>query len=263
MGHPEWTELLSELDGCAQAGQRITFWLRDDDAVAVTEPLERLLELAGEWAVPVVLAVIPVAAGPALATRLGKLAQVRVAAHGFAHCNHAPATEKKQELGGHRPAQTVLDEISTGLDRLGGRFAGQAVPMLVPPWNRIAPQLVPRLPPIGVRYLSAFGPARSRQPVPGLVQVDCQLDIIDWRGTRGSLPHELLAGRLAAVVRERAAAPPDPIGILSHHLVHDDAAWRFLAHLFRLTARHPAVTWDWPLQFADDLPVRNSACRER
>jgi hypothetical protein len=247
MGEASWTELSAALDDCASAGRQITLWLRDDDAVTVTAALERLIELAGQWDVPAVLAVIPVAAEPDLAVRLSKLAHVRVAAHGFAHHNHAPAGEKKQELGSHRPAATVLDQLSAGFDRLATQFGRQAVPMLVPPWNRIAAELVPHLPRLGVRYLSTFGPAPPRRPVPGLLQVDCQLDIIDWRA-RGTHPHAVLAGRLAALVGERAVtAAPAPIGILTHHLDHDEAAWQFLERLFRLTARHPAVTWGWPV----------------
>jgi hypothetical protein len=30
---------------------------------------------------------------------------------------------------------------------------------------------------------------------------------------------------------------------LTHHLVHDDAGWRFLERLFEATATHPAVRW--------------------
>jgi hypothetical protein len=238
-------ELIGELDRCADAGQHVAFWLRDDDAVTVTSALDRLVELAGQWGVPVVLAVIPMLAEPELAVRLGKLSLTRVASHGFAHRNHAPAGEKKQELGGHRPAATVLDELAIGLERLEALFPGQVVPMLVPPWNRIAAELLPGLPGLGLRYLSTFGQDSPHKPVPKLVQVDCQLDIIDWR-TRRSHPHEVLAGRLAALMRQRAGAPA-PLGILSHHLVHDEAAWRFLADLFRLTAGHEAVSWRWPV----------------
>ncbi|HUF45256.1 MAG TPA: polysaccharide deacetylase, partial [Aestuariivirgaceae bacterium] len=197
------------------------------------------------WSVPVVVAVVPMPAEPHLAIRLAEFAHIKVAAHGFAHRNHALPGEKKQELGPHRPAETVLEELSIGLDRLVGLFSGQAVPMLVPPWNRIAAELLPRLPQLGIRYLSAFDPSQLREPVPDLLQVDCQLDIIDWRA-RGAHPHEVLAGRLAGLVRDSAAAPA-PIGILSHHLAHDEKAWQFLTHLFRLTARHEAVTWGWPV----------------
>ncbi len=31
--------------------------------------------------------------------------------------------------------------------------------------------------------------------------------------------------------------------MLGHHLVHDAAAWDFLAELFEATAGHPAVEW--------------------
>lgn len=237
--------LISELDRCAEAGRRVTLWLRDDDAVAVTAALDRLLALAGQWDVPVVLAVIPMPAAPELAVHLGKHARIKLAPHGFAHRNHAPSGEKKQELGGHRPAATVLDEIRIGFDRLKGLFPGQTVPMLVPPWNRVAADLLARLPELGLRYLSTFGQQMPHQPVPGLTQVDCQLDIIDWRTRRSHSP-EMLAGRLAALVRRRRCASA-PIGILGHHLVHDEAAWTFLADLFRLTARHEAVTWGWPV----------------
>ena len=237
-------QLLAELDRCAAAGRRVTFWLRDDDAVAVTAELERLLALARQWDVPLVLAVIPMPAEPELAVRLADLDGVRVATHGFAHRNHAPPGEKKQELGAHRPAAMVLDEIRLGRERLDALFPGKTVPMLVPPWNRIAAPLVPHLPELGFRWLSTFGQDPPSCPVPDLEQIDCQLDILDWRA-RASHPHELLAARLAALVRRRAR-PSAPIGILSHHLAHDEAAWAFLADLFRLAARHQAATWAWP-----------------
>jgi predicted deacetylase len=246
-------DLIAELDRCVGAGRRVTFWLRDDDAVAVTAGLERLIALAGRWEVPVVLAVIPMLAEPELAARLGEVAQVRVALHGFAHRNHAPPGEKKQELGPHRPAATMLDELKRGRDWLEALFHTRTVPMLVPPWNRIAPDLIPHLPRLGLRYLSTFGREAPHEPTPQLLQIDCQLDIMDWR-TRRSHPHGLLAARLAALVRQRAAAPA-PIGILSHHLAHDEAAWRFLAALFRLTARHEAVTWGWPVTEFSECPA--------
>ena len=249
-------ELIAELDRCADQDQRIALWLRDDDAIAVTPALERLLALTGQWEVPAVLAVVPMPAEPDLAVRLGALAHIRVATHGYAHRNHAPQAEKKQELGGHRPAAIVLGEIKAGLDRLAALFPDQAAPMVVPPWNRIAADLLPHLPGLGVRFLSAFGPEAPHEPVPGLAQIDCQLDIIDWR-LRRSHPDALLAGRLAGLVRRHAPASA-PIGILTHHLVHDEAAWGFLADLFRLTAGHEAVRWTSPLQIADEQGRRHT-----
>jgi hypothetical protein len=238
-------DLIAELDRSAEAGRRISFWLRDDDAVAPTPALDRLIALTERWDVPVVLAVVPFPASRALAVRLADIGRMKVAAHGFAHRNHAGADEKKQELGSHRQAATILGELELGLDRLSDMFGAQVLPMLVPPWNRISADLVPHLPGLGLRWLSAFGKDLPHQPSPGLVQIDCQLDIMDWRARR-SHPRDLLADRLAALVHERGPASA-PIGILTHHLVHDEAAWAFLDELFRSTARHPAVTWTWPV----------------
>ena len=33
------------------------------------------------------------------------------------------------------------------------------------------------------------------------------------------------------------------MGLLTHHLVHDEAAWIFLDAFFAATARHPACRW--------------------
>jgi hypothetical protein len=237
--------LMAELDQCAGAGQRVTFWLRDDDAVTTTPALDRLMALAGQWDIPVVLAVIPMPAEPELARSLAG-ARTRIALHGFAHRNHAGPDEKKQELGRHRPAATVLDELVRGRDRLDALFSGRTVGMLVPPWNRIAADLIPHLPGLGLRWLSTFGPEPPTMPAANLMQIDCQLDIMDWR-IRRSHPADVLAARLAELVRQRRHTP-GPIGILTHHLVHDEAAWTFIADLFRLTAGHEAATWDWPTE---------------
>ena len=74
--------LLAELDCSAGTGQRITFWLRDDDAVTTTPALDRLLSQAATFDVPVVLAVIPMPAEPELASSLSG-ARTRIALHGL------------------------------------------------------------------------------------------------------------------------------------------------------------------------------------
>jgi hypothetical protein len=251
-------ELLAELDRSAAIGHRVTFWLRDDDAVTATPALERLMSLATTFDIPVVLAVIPMPAEPELARSLAG-ARARIALHGFAHRNHAGPGEKKQELGAHRPAAMVLEELARARDRLDALFPGRTVAMLVPPWNRIAADLIPHLPGLGLRWLSAFGPEPPYAPAADLIQIDCQLDIMDWR-TRRSHPADVLADRLAELVRQRLRTP-GPIGILTHHLVHDDAAWTFLADLFRLTTGHAAATWDWPVE--DFGNVNPSVCPAR
>jgi hypothetical protein len=61
----------------------------------------------------------------------------------------------------------VLGELGTGWMALERLFGSRVLPVLVPPWNRIAPGLVPALPEIGYRGLSTFGIRGGFRPYPG------------------------------------------------------------------------------------------------
>lgn len=227
----QFLELLDEL---AASGTPARVWWRDDDAVAPSAALDRLLALTQRHDIALTLAVIPAQSGAALADRLAAQRHVTVAVHGWAHVNHAGPDEKKQELGPHRPAEAVLQELSRGLADLQERHGTQAVAVLVPPWNRISEAVVARLPDAGFEALSVFGP---EQPAP-LPLVNTHVDIIDWRGTRGGRDAAALVADLST-----ALARGTPVGLLTHHLVHDAAAWGFLKTLVGLTRDHPG--WQW------------------
>jgi peptidoglycan/xylan/chitin deacetylase (PgdA/CDA1 family) len=237
---PVWQPLHTELERWQRAGRVADLWLRDDDAVAPTAALDRLLDLTARHTVPAMLAIIPARTGEALAARLASEPRIAVAVHGWAHQNHAPVGEKKQELGRHRQAAIVLDELSRAKAVIERLFARQAARVLVPPWNRIDGVLLPALPAIGFAALSVFGKAK---PSP-ITMVNTHLDIIDWHGGRGGKDHGALAQELAAELRSRREADSsEPIGVLAHHLVHDKAAWLFLEGLFEGTTGHPACRW--------------------
>jgi hypothetical protein len=177
--------------------------------------------------VPLALAVVPASATPALAARLARAPGIDLLQHGYAHTNHAPPGDKKIELGTHRPAMFVLGELGTGRLALERLFDRRVLPVLVPPWNRIAPSLVPTLPEIGYRGLSTFGPRRRAHPVAGLLQVNTHLDLINWETRRFAGVAEVLAGLVQALAASRAGTA-EPVGLLSHHLAMDEAAWDFL-----------------------------------
>ncbi|MBB2750374.1 UNVERIFIED_ORG: hypothetical protein GGI57_001047 [Rhizobium aethiopicum] len=235
-----WEPLRRELDRWQAASRVARFWLRDDDAIEPTPDLERLFASSGENEVPLTLAVIPGLTGEALAARLAGEAGVTVAVHGWSHTNHAGPERKKQELGSERPAETVLGELGDGFRLLQRLHPARFLPVLVPPWNRIDAALIPALPNLGFTALSVYGRARQGGPIPLL---NTHVDIIDWHGTRGGRSEAELVAELVAELRDRFAGSDEPIGVLTHHLVHDAAAWDFLSALFAATARHPAVHW--------------------
>jgi len=240
-----WKALRAELDRWRREGRRASFWWRDDDASAPGEALDRLVALAGKHGVPLALAVIPADMDPSLADALPRRARLQLLQHGFSHRNHAPATEKKMELGPQRPRGEVARELRAGRKRLEALFGRRFLPALVPPWNRIDPALLPRLPGLGFVGLSTFRARATAAPAPGLRQVNCHIDIIDWRERRFAGEAAALdqaVGHLAA--RRRAAADPtEPTGLMTHHLAHDAAAWRFLDRFLGATATHPAARW--------------------
>ncbi len=245
-----WRILSEELDAWGAAGRVATLWWRDDDAVEPSAALERLLGLAAARDVPIALAAIPARASEALARGIETAgARVTLLQHGYAHRNHAPAAEKKVELGVDRRASAVLEELARGQARMTALFGlGSSglgwVPVLVPPWNRIAEGLVPELARLGFRGLSTYGARAAAEPVPGLVQINSHVDIMRWKVPRGFLGAaealDLLAGHLRAR-RLGEADAAEPSGLLSHHRAHDEACWAFLDELLGRLAEHPAA----------------------
>lgn len=226
----DWQGLDDEARRWCDAGRSAELWWRDDDAAAPDPALDRLLAARARVGAPVALAVVPARAGPALAERLAGEAGVEILQHGYAHANHAPRDGRKMELGPHRPAMAVLGELGTGWLALERLFPQAALPVLVPPWNRIAPGLVPTLPEIGYRGLSTFGPRRPVR-LPQLAEVNTHVDLIDWKRGRGFVGAQpAVAALVAALTRARLVAA-EPVGLLSHHLVMDAEAWDFLVSM--------------------------------
>lgn len=247
MSAANWRALETELDRWAEAGREATLWWRDDDASDDDPALARLLELANEHNVPLGVATVPALLTGDAARRLREARHAFVLQHGHAHVNHASPTEKKAEFGTGRPVDVMCAELTAGRRKLVDALP--ALPVLVPPWNRLAPALVGYLSEIGLHGLSTYGPRRSSSPAPGLIQVNTHVDLIDWRGTRGFVGEEaalaLACGHLAARRSGRVDAD-EPTGLLSHHRVHQEAAWQFLAAFLERASDHPAVAWPRP-----------------
>lgn len=248
-----WSDLDRELDAWQRAGRGATLWWRDDDAVAPSPALDRLLALSRDTRAPLALAVIPDRASRALRTALLEGPQgLAVLQHGFAHRNHAPAGRKSMELGPDRPAAAVLGELTAGGARLAALFGatGRLLPAaLVPPWNRIDAALLPALPALGYRFLSRFAPRAIPRAIPDLTEINAHVDILRWSEPRGFAGEAACLDALCRHLAGRRGGrcdPDEPTGLLTHHLVHDAAAWDFMARLLEVLTGHPAARFQAP-----------------
>ncbi len=233
----------STLDAALERRAPVLWW-RDDDVTEPSPALDRLLDLTAAWDAPITLAAIPTRIDPALAPRIAHDPSVSVAVHGWTHTSHAPKDEKKAEFGAHRPLSDRMAEAEKALSILTDSFGAQAVPVFIPPWNRIAPDMPATLALAGYRGISVYGERMPRH-LP-LSRFDAHLDPIDWRSTRSAVDPQGFVERIATLMNDDA-----PIGLMTHHLAHDDAIWELTdAVVTRLT--HGGAIWTSLPSLIDD-----------
>ncbi len=251
-----WEDLDRELDLWQQAQRPVTLWWRDDDVTQPTDALSRLLALAVDYAIPCTLAVIPDPVHASLVPYVNDVPLAFPVQHGYRHANHASRGEKKAEFGGHRTPQDDKDDLLNGRDKLLG--FKRLSPVFVPPWNRITDDLKPTLAASGFVGLSQFGPRKSEITQGGLRQVNTHIDIINWRADRRFAGEPVILGHIRDHLRARRLGSVDadePTGLLTHHLVHDDACWLFMDKLLRWTFINSNVRWLTPFEaFKVDAP---------
>ena len=80
--------------------------------------------------------------------------------------------------------------------------------------------------------MMTFG-ARAEPHAHGLVRLNAHLDPVDWHGSRGFVGEGAALARLCEVLELE-----EPVGILSHHLVLDEAGWSFLDRLLGVLVEH-------------------------
>ncbi|WP_146348055.1 polysaccharide deacetylase family protein [Phaeobacter marinintestinus] len=242
----DWSSLDAELAMWTEQGLTLPVWWRDDDAVAPTAALGRLTALSDQTGLNVHLAIIPSGATPALVAAVRANPTLIPVVHGWAHRNHAPLGEKKAEFGAHRPTAAALEDARAGLERLTSLFGDSLRQMFVPPWNRIAPEVVIGLPALGYTAMSTFTPRKAAMAAPGLACINTHLDPIDWKGSRSLVAPDRLIAQIAGQLadrREGRADNAEPYGLLTHHLAHDDAIWEFMAALVTRLMAGPVRPW--------------------
>ena len=239
-----WREFSDELARWRDGGRIVDFWWRDDDAAQPAPALARLLTLAQTTSVPLALAVIPLQCEQETLERIGPT--ITVLQHGTDHRNRAAAGEKKTEFPAAEPAAAAIARLAAAKERLAVLARARFVPVLAPPWNRLPDALAPHLAAAGYRGLTRYGARTAALAAPGVVQVNTHVDLIAWQAGRGFAGESAsLAAALRHLAAKRAgsADPDEATGWLSHHALHDEAAWAFLERLFETSRAAGGVRW--------------------
>jgi hypothetical protein len=244
-----YTAARAELDRWRDAGRTARLWLRDDDAIEPGQRLDDLLTRLLVHGAPCLLAVVPMLAGPKLADRLRAQPLVRVAMHGAWHTNHAPAGRKSEETPAERGIEAVLTELAMARERLITHFGAASGHWYVPPWNRIDRTVAARLPALGFGVLSTFSD-RQLGLAPALAELNTHVDIMDWKGGRVGRTVDAAMAQLATELALARRQGWRPVGVLTHHLVHDADAWAALDAILELVSSHQAAVWLHPDELA-------------
>lgn len=225
----DWSPLTKELAIWRRSGLTLPIWWRDDDATQASAPLDKLKNISEELGVPVHIAAIPKNVRPSLIRDVAAHDCLIPMVHGLAHENHSAPGEKKSEFDGARPG--VEDDLETAMTLARQHFGDRLLPVFVPPWNRISADLYPALTRIGYTAVSTYTPRARRFAVPGLVQINTHLDPVAWRDERRLITPSTLIAQLTSLLIDRRLGPADetePLGLLTHHLIHDLATWAFI-----------------------------------
>lgn len=237
-----WRRLTETLAALRRAGRVAPIWLRDDDAIEMSDALRVFLDRLAKHQIPAALAAIPSKLSEGFASEISRYPDARLLVHGWAHLNHALAPEKKCEFPGSRSLREMEKEACGALARLKMLAPAAALPVFAPPWNRMAPELQPRLAECGYAGLSMFSRKRRLIDDGAPSRRDTHWDPIAWRQGGGLLPEgELLDGLCDLLEQELSGDALELIGLLTHHLVHDGWIARFLEEVLSALADSGAV----------------------
>jgi len=255
-----WQGVRDELTLWEATGQQARFWFRDDDAICATPALRRLEALASRHGIEIGIAIIPGTAQPELVGYMGEHeASLHPMCHGWMH--EIYKSIEFGEFGAGRPRQALRVDAVRALKRFQSLFPG-SFPVFVPPFGRLDTDFIPELLRIGfagvsnkpsltqsrlARVHAAFGWLPPSVPrfalAPALL--DVHIDPIDWMRSTAH-PEPAIAAQVLGELRLRRKGyvrQDAPIGILTHHLVHDEAIWTAVETLVGVLAECPASTF--------------------
>jgi hypothetical protein len=199
-----WIDPVTAAVDAAPDGVELFF--RDDDAGWDDDRLLALLDVFAARAMPLDLAVIPMALHADLAAELRRRTTTQrldLHQHGYAHTNHEP-DGRKYEFGPHRTLARQRRDIEAGAERLN-ELLPTVQPIFTPPWNRCTRDTGRALADLGFEILSRESRAEPLG-VDGLDEVPIHVDWVK--------PNAI--ARLAEAIRAGGR-----VGVMFHHAEMD------------------------------------------
>ena len=203
-----------------EKNQTLKVWWRDDDCIEPTKELDKLIKISKENQAPISLAVIPKFCVKELKEVLAPHSQIEVLQHGIAHLNQASSGQKKCEFPDTLVPEKTSQDIMQGKLKLSTLFAEQFTPIFVPPWNRYSTKHLNLIHKSNFKKISGYG--HSQDPF----YFNTHFDLINWKQGRS-----LIEENQAIELFQEITTLDSTIGLLSHHLVHDQAIWNFIEFL--------------------------------
>ena len=216
----------------------VRFWWRDDDAGRDHPRLAALLRI-GRARAPLRwrLAVVPDWLKQACADRVrGCRDMHRPSARHRSHRPCRPGRPRRSSSAGRPTATAAPGPGGGGADWLAADSATNFCRCWCRRGTASRPNSSPRCPRWGYHGLSVYGRRASAEPVPGLrlLEHPFRPDRLARRQPAADLAEAV--ERLVALI---GSGLDEPIGILSHHLVMDAAAFATLDRLLALVQDHP------------------------
>ncbi|MBX7145827.1 MAG: hypothetical protein K1X44_00800 [Alphaproteobacteria bacterium] len=239
-----WSDLKQELILWDSHNLSIYMWWRDDDAVQFTPELQLLLNLAKTNHCPITLAVIPYANQLKLDDMIHNEYELSIVQHGYRHHNHETYPTKKSEFGLNRSLSDSIDDLHEGQLLMKKVFGPYALPVLVPPWNRIDDRIIDYLPSLGFKGLSTFGTDKIGLKK-GILQWNCHIDPINWHQGKSFYGESQVIDMILHEIQKRRfnSSSHNPLGLLTHHLIHDKNCWNFIQNLLDFSQNYSCIQW--------------------
>lgn len=223
-------DIAEALEALERSGRTVDVFFRDDDFDHDNPEIRQLIDLFGEEAVPLSLAVIPgtlTDEGASLLRNTRAMgARLEVHQHGFRHRNHETAG-RKSEFGSARSHAQQLEDIAAGQSILRERFEDTVIPAFTPPWNRCDASCERALDELGFSILSR-DLSHVRAAGRRFTEIPVTLDVFAWKSGPALRTDQAVIGDLCNQLGMR-----DTIGILLHHKVMDARAHRLIRHVIR------------------------------